>query len=201
MNETMDGPMNPRANPGGMHPGSRLFYVVGPSGAGKDTLIAAALGLLPRGVTVRLARRAITRPASGQGEAHEPMSREAWDAVRAAGGFALAWEANGHAYGVRRELDGWLAAGERVIVNGSREYLPHARNRYPALRVLLITAPREQIIERLIARGREAEAEIDARLSRASLIALPHGVRAETIVNDGPVSHAAARLAAILAAD
>lgn len=183
-------------------PDGRLFYVVGPSGAGKDTVIAAALERLPPGVRVRLARRAVTRPASAGGaETHEPMSREDWEAVRAAGGFSLYWEANGLAYGVRRELDEWLAAGERVIVNGSREYLPRARDRYPGLRVLLITAPREQILERLIARGREAEAEIDARLSRASLIALPHGVRAETIVNDGPVSLAAARLAAILAAD
>lgn len=179
----------------------RLYYAVGPSGVGKDTVIAAALAMLPPGAPVRIARRSITRPSAGKGasEVHEPMTRVQWETTRDSGGFALYWEANGLAYGVRRELDDWLAADERVIVNGSRAYLPRARARYPDLMVLSFTAPPERVTERLLARGRESRGEIEARLKRNEQLSAPVDARTMTIRNDGPVSEAAARLAAILA--
>ncbi len=181
----------------------RLYYAVGPSGVGKDTVIAAALAMLPPDAPVRIARRTITRPAAAPGasEVHEPVTRMEWDELHRAGGFALHWEANGLAYGVRRELDDWLAAGGRVIVNGSREHLPAARVRYPELCVLAFTAPPERVMERLLARGREGRGEIAARLERNTKLDLPTGPGTHTIVNDGPVSEAAARLAAILSGD
>ena len=76
----------------------RLVLVVGPSGAGKDTLIAAgraALGEDPRFV---FPRRVVTRPAVAALEDHESVSPEAFAAARQAGAFALDWEAHGLCY-------------------------------------------------------------------------------------------------------
>lgn len=49
----------------------------------------------------------------------------------AEGAFALSWQANGLSYGIPREIDDWLAAGEDVLVNGSRGHLAQTRLRNP----------------------------------------------------------------------
>ena len=81
--------------------------------------------------------------------------------------FALSWRANGLAYGIPRQIDGWLAAGQDVLVNGSRGYLPQARLRYPALIGVLAHGRRPPVLrERLLRRGRESIEQIEQRLAR-----------------------------------
>jgi len=58
------------------------------------------------------------------------------------------------------------------MVNGSRGYLEEAKQRFPGLTVLFITAPVEVLRERLLSRGRENEQAIEARLSRLQDFAL-----------------------------
>jgi ribose 1,5-bisphosphokinase len=60
-----------------------------------------------------------------------------------------------------------MTKGTWVMVNGSRAYLDEAKRRFPGLTVLHITAPTEVLRARLLARGRENEQAIEARLSRA----------------------------------
>ena len=52
-----------------------LFFVVGPSGAGKDALIEGARHLADR---FCFARRVITRPAGSPGENHEALDEAAF---------------------------------------------------------------------------------------------------------------------------
>ena len=66
----------------------RLFAVVGPSGAGKDTLMAAARAARPGLVLVR---RVITRPESAGGEDFEGVGETEFALRLAAGDFALHW--------------------------------------------------------------------------------------------------------------
>ncbi len=75
----------------------RLFIVVGPSGAGKDTLIAGAKVLRP---DLHWARRVITRAEVAGGEPFEGVSLEEFNTRRDAGEFALHWQAHGLSYGV-----------------------------------------------------------------------------------------------------
>ncbi|MHC8315460.1 phosphonate metabolism protein/1,5-bisphosphokinase (PRPP-forming) PhnN [Pseudomonas sp. LB3P31] len=143
----------------------RLIYLIGPSGSGKDSLLDAARTRLAE-QNCRIVRRVITRSAEATGEAARGVSLEEFTALEAQGEFALSWRANGLCYGIPREIDDWLAAGQNVLVNGSRGHLPETRLRYPNLLVLLLTVEPSVLRERLLARGRESVEEIEARLAR-----------------------------------
>lgn len=173
-----------------------LILVVGPSGAGKDSLIAAArLGLAAEGRFV-FPRREITRDPALGGEDFVAVSAEEFAARERAGHYALSWRAHGLCYGMPRTIEAALAEGRAVVVNASRAVIPEARRRYGTLRVVLVSAPREALAARLAARGREDAAEISARLDRvAPPVAGPDVVG---FVNDCPLAAAAPAFVALL---
>lgn len=168
----------------------RLFAVVGPSGAGKDTLMAAAWARLPE---LFLVRRVITRPSDAGGEDFDGVSEEEFLRLRDAGAFALWWQAHGLYYGIPASINAALNEGRVVVFNGSRGVLAEATRKYPQLQTLLITASPEVLAHRLAARGRESEADIAARLRRAAF-ALPEGLNVTEIRNDGALEDAVAAL-------
>jgi phosphonate metabolism protein PhnN/1,5-bisphosphokinase (PRPP-forming) len=170
----------------------RLVYLAGPSGAGKDSLLA---WLRERSLPgVHLARRAITRPSTPRGEQHLSVTPAQFDRMADQGEFAMHWQSNGHSYGIGREVLERLERGETVVVNGSREYLPQARAVVPALEFVRITAPAEVLRSRLEARGREAPVDIRMRLARNP----DGGAPSLEIVNDGPIERAGETLLAYL---
>lgn len=162
----------------------RLFLIVGPSGAGKDTVIAGTMARLTPKEDVILARRIITRPLHpGGAEHHVPVTPAAFARLRAAGAFALDWDGHGLRYGLGADVKAWLAAGMTVIANGSRGALPQARAVFGAALISTeITAHPETLAGRLAARGRETASDIAARLSRTD--ALPPAPVDLTIPND-----------------
>lgn len=172
-----------------------LVPVVGPSGAGKDTLMAAARARLAGDARFLFVRRSITRPAEAGGEDHQPLTRDAFEAARDAGAFMLWWEAHGLLYGIPREAGEAVDRGQVVVANLSRSVLWQAASRWP-MRVLAITAPVEVLAHRLAARGRETAADIAARLSREAVV--PPGLPVETVQNDSTVENGVARVLAAL---
>lgn len=166
-----------------------IFAVVGPSGAGKDTLITGALAARP---DLRLVRRVITRPSEAGGEDFEGVTESDFDLRLQRGDFALHWHAHGLRYGIPKDQ----LTGD-VIFNGSRAALNDALRLLPDLRVILVTAPVPILSARLAARGRETEADIRARLDRADF-ALPAGLRATVVMNDSTTEVGIARLLAAL---
>ncbi|TCP63208.1 ribose 1,5-bisphosphokinase [Rhodovulum bhavnagarense] len=175
----------------------RLFAVVGPSGAGKDTLMEAVHARRP---DLRLVRRVITRAVEAGGECFEPVSEAVFFQRLAAGDFALHWRAHGLFYGIPARIDDWLARGEDVVFNGSRAVLGAAAARYPELRVVHVTARPETLARRLKGRGRESAADIAARLTRADY-ALPEGLCIVEIANDGALAQAVEAFAAAFQPD
>ncbi len=165
----------------------RLIAVVGPSGAGKDTLMDAARAARP---DLYFARRVITRPSEAGGEDYDGVTDFEFARRLERDEFAFHWRAHGLGYGVLAEIDDVLASGRDVVFNGSRAALPGIAARYPNLRVVLVTAPNSVLAERLARRGRESRAEIEARLSR-SKFETPEG--AVVVMNDGSLEDGVAR--------
>jgi phosphonate metabolism protein PhnN/1,5-bisphosphokinase (PRPP-forming) len=165
-----------------------LVLVVGPSGAGKDTLLDAARRALAGDPRFRFVRRVITRTAGAGGEEHEAVSEEEF----AKQDFALQWRAHGLRYGIPADAVG---AGIVAVANVSRTTIAEAAERFP-VRVIEVTAPPEILAARLASRGREDAADVAARVARR--VALPDGVPVETVLNDGPLNEAVARFLAAL---
>jgi phosphonate metabolism protein PhnN/1,5-bisphosphokinase (PRPP-forming) len=176
-----------------MEGGHMLVLVVGPSGAGKDTLLAAARQALAEDARFRFVRRVITRPAYAGGEDHESVS----EAVFTTRDFALQWHAHGLRYGIPIDIAEALACGVTVVANVSRSVIAQAADRFP-VQVIEVTAPPELLAARLATRGRETPADAAARLARQ--VKLPAGVSVQTVVNDASPEEGARRfLAALLA--
>ncbi|MBV9538217.1 MAG: phosphonate metabolism protein/1,5-bisphosphokinase (PRPP-forming) PhnN, partial [Acidisphaera sp.] len=161
-----------------------LVLIVGPSGAGKDTLLDGARRLLADDNRFRFARRAITRPAEAGGEDHEPVDATSFELRRAAGAYALAWEAHGLHYGISNEIGLDLAEGRVVVASVSRGVVAEAAHRFP-VRIVEITAPADVLGQRLAGRGREAAQDIAERLARR--VDWDETVERLTVVNDGTV--------------
>lgn len=176
---------------------SRLIYIMGPSGSGKDSLMAEARRRLPAEAPVVFAHRYITRPADAGGENHVSLTRAEFELRRAKGLFALTWESHGLAYGIGREIDLWMEAGLCVVMNGSRGALPASVNAYPELLPVLVDVPEEILRQRLGSRGREDAEEIRARLVRArmSVTETPGLVRFD---NSGPLAERGQDLAELI---
>ncbi len=142
-----------------------LYYIIGASGAGKDSLIRSVCALAKADDRLRIAPRYITRPASDLDQ-HIELSRDEYAQQLEAGAFLFDWSAHGFSYAVSREVQDWVAAGYRVLIDGSRAYLSQAREIYPGLQVIGIEANSECLPRRLRQRGREDDAAISERLQR-----------------------------------
>ena len=173
--------------------------LVGPSGAGKDTLLTLAMAGLADETRLLVARRVVTRAAVASVEDHDTMSEADFQAASAAGRFCIAWQAHGLSYGLPADLCDVLAAGTSVVANISRRALPEAAACFPRLAIVEITAPREVLVARIAARGRETPADIKARVARrVELVVPPKTEAVHRIVNDASPETGAAALLAIL---
>jgi ribose 1,5-bisphosphokinase len=149
---------------------STLFYVIGASGVGKDTLMNYARKAINGNASVIFAHRYITRDTEAGNENHINISREEFALRKANHLFALDWESHGQCYGIGIEIDVWLQKGLNIVVNGSRQYLPIAKSKYPDIKDILIDADPEVIKERLMQRNREDATGIQKRIERSATI-------------------------------
>lgn len=170
-----------------------LVLVVGPSGAGKDTLMGAAKAALADDPGFVFARRVVTRDAMVALEDHETIDVAGFAAAKAQGAYALTWEAHGLHYGVPVAIDDDIAEGRTVVMNGSRRMIGDAQARYPRCLVVLITADLAVRAKRLAGRGRESEAEIAERLAHEGA-PVPDGIETIRIDNSGDLATAVAAL-------
>ena len=176
-----------------------FFFVVGPSGAGKDTLIDGARAALARRDDFVFATRTITRPAGAPGESHVGVTEDEFATLEHAQRFLITWHAHGLRYGLPVELKHAIESGRHVIANGSRAVIPLLSGRVPKLVVIEVTAPAGVLAARIASRGRETEAQIAARLAR-SVAPMPAGVRSIKVMNDASAELGVTRFVATLEA-
>ena len=170
--------------------------VVGSSGVGKDSLIAYARKALEPDPRFVFVRRTVTRIAHAELEDHDSLSLDEFEKDEALGRFAMTWDAHGLRYGLPSTILGDLGAGRVVTANLSRKMLEAARQTFPCLQIVEITAPAEVRAQRLAVRGRESAAAVEARLNRSVVpVAGPGVVQIENI---GALAEAGERLAGLL---
>jgi phosphonate metabolism protein PhnN/1,5-bisphosphokinase (PRPP-forming) len=173
-----------------------LILIVGPSGVGKDSLIAGAAERFRDDPRIVFARRLITRREAGGGENHRAVSPTEFAAWRDAGRLMLHWRAHGLNYGLPQELAAALEQGRSVVANVSRAIVAEARHRFPPVAVVAVSASPEALAARLANRGRENAAEIGSRLMRAGAWSSD---QADLIIdNNGPLDAAIGRFIALL---
>jgi ribose 1,5-bisphosphokinase len=143
----------------------RVIVIVGPSGAGKDTLIRLVRIALANRPGIVFARRIITR-AADTAEDNLALSPEEFARLEAQGALAVSWSAHGLYYGYPTHIDGDIRQGATVVLNLSRMSVGAVRARYANTHVILIDADRDLRRARLLARDRETPANVDARMAR-----------------------------------
>ena len=167
------------------------IFVCGPSGAGKDSVIALAQETVRERQNLVFARRLVTRPAQA-GSDHDPVTESEFHALVQVGGLRWHWQAHGFYYGIAQRYTAEVQAGRIVVVNGSRAHvqgLPHSSD----VRLVQITAGHEQLAKRLTQRGRDTASAVADRMARNARF-----TRLEAdclIINDGELAVAAGRLA------
>ncbi len=174
-----------------------LFLVVGPSGVGKDSLIDGARHFLDRDVSFWFPTRYITRAANAGGELHQPISHGDFDRLVEEGAFMLSWQAHGHGYGIPIAARDALSRGRSVVINVSRQVIDEARRLWSPVRIMMITAPRNVLRERLTNRGRETADDIERRLDRMDAYHVA-GKDVLEVVNDDALDRAVDRFVALL---
>lgn len=169
----------------------RLILVVGPSGAGKDTLLGLAKAACAGDSSIAFPRRVVTRAASAS-EDNEEVSAGTFQEALQRDEYAVHWEAHGHYYALPRAIDDAVRAGKTVIANVSRSVVAAMRRIYADVIVVLVTAPPNVLAERLAMRGRNSDGKIESRLNRTvDEAAVAPDV---TIVNTGSAAYQARQL-------
>jgi len=166
--------------------GGVFVAVVGPSGAGKDSVIAFARHALADNPRLAFVRRVITRPCDPDAEDHDTLDEAEFLDAERHGAYALSWGAHGLRYGIPVAADQAIAGGAVAVANLSRNAIPALLSRYADVRVAEVSAAPEILADRLSARGRESRGEVLTRLARSAPLdpAIPGLVR---IDNSGPL--------------
>ena len=174
----------------------RLVFVMGPSGAGKDSVLKGLRTNWPFTAPAHFARRTITRPVKPDDEQHEAVEEDSFAQMQHAKIFAMYWQANGLSYGIRVSELKLLDTGHWVFVNGSRAYLPELLKAWPQATVVHIGAALEVLAQRLAQRGRETDDAVVTRLARTVALDLP--VQAISIDNSSSIASAVGGLSQAL---
>ncbi|MBY4676073.1 phosphonate metabolism protein/1,5-bisphosphokinase (PRPP-forming) PhnN [Marinobacterium arenosum] len=178
-----------------------LFYLIGASGSGKDSLLAGCRKRLLPHHRCTVAHRYITRAADIGGENHIQLSEAEFDMRAELGMFAMQWQSHGYRYAIGSEIEQWLAKGINVLVNGSRAHLAEAIRRYPKLVPVLVEVDASRLRQRLRQRGRESDAEIEQRLAHHARLATQLPPQTRRIDNNGRLEDAVEALLDIVVSD
>jgi len=189
--------------PGAGAPGALLVVVSGPSGVGKDTIIAALRARAAEPAYHYVVTCTTRRPRRGEadGVSYHFLSRERFAALRDQGAF-LEWaEVHGNWYATpRAEVHRALAAGRDVILKIDVQGAAAVKSLVPdALLVFVVPPSLEALFRRLRARATETAEQLELRQRNAAIELARAGDYDHVVVNEeGQVERTAERIEAII---
>jgi guanylate kinase len=178
----------------------RLTVLSGPSGVGKDTVVAAVRERHPRvWVSVSVTTRA-PRPGEVDGVHYRFVDAETFARLVKDGELLEHAMFAGHAYGTpRAPLEARLAEGVPCLLVIELQGARQVRASMPAARFVFLAPPAwEELVRRLTGRGTEPPAVVARRLDRARIELAAENEFDHVIVND-TVEAAADRLVDLMA--
>ncbi|HLA17436.1 MAG TPA: guanylate kinase [Candidatus Limnocylindrales bacterium] len=184
-------------------PGALLVIVSGPSGVGKDTVIAAFRRLHTSGDVHHVVTSTTRGRRDGEieGVSYDFLTADRFAAVRDAGGLLEHAKVHGHWYGtpVAAVADA-LAAGRDVMLKIDVQGAATVKERIPdALLIFLVPPSLEELFERLVSRASESADELEMRQRNAAIELARSGDYDYLVVNEtGEVARTAERIDAIM---
>jgi phosphonate metabolism protein PhnN/1,5-bisphosphokinase (PRPP-forming) len=172
----------------------KFFLIVGPSGAGKDSLIQVAEAALAGNDDYVFAKRVITRDSDLGRESHEAVTPAEFAKRQKAKAFMLTWRVYDTDYGIAAPYNDDLDAGRHVVVNVSRGVVGDAVAHFRPACVIQITAPPPILEYRLNARADIRN--LEERLART--VMLPEEILVDHLLNTKDVGTGVGRLVGLL---
>ncbi len=179
-----------------------LIVISAPSGAGKNTLLAAIGEMEQNLATTISATTRMPRPGEEDGREYHFLSWTDFEARIAAGDFVEWAEVHSNLYGTLKcELDRCLNAGSDVILEVDVQGMRSVRGvRDDVVSIFLMPPSLDELARRLRARGTDEEEVIALRLQNAHAEMAARHEFDYIVVNDD-LEHAAADMVAILRAE
>jgi guanylate kinase len=165
---------------------ARVFVITGPSGVGKGTLIRSLRERIPELDLSVSATTRRARPGEHDGVDYHFLDDEEFEARVRAGQFVEHARYSGRRYGtLRSDLDKRLAENRPVVLEIEVQGARQVRETMPEAVQVFIAPPSETALRaRLVGRGTDDAAQVEARLTTAREELQAQGEFAHVVVND-----------------
>ena len=165
---------------------ARVFVITGPSGVGKGTLIRTLLRRIPELEISVSATTRRPRPGETQGVDYHFLSDAEFERRVQAGEFVEHARYAGRRYGtLRSDLSRRLAGGRAVVLEIEVQGARQIREAMPEAIQIFIAPPSEEALRaRLVGRGTDDVAEVEARLETAREELAAQGEFGHVVIND-----------------
>lgn len=164
---------------------------MGPSGAGKDSIMKWMESHPRQGLTARRINRYVTRQTLVDQGTDRYVSDEEFDALVKNDDLAMHWSAHDFKYGIKACDLKSKHDHEFLLINGSRAYFSIAQSLFTNLVGIHVLANQATLEQRLLSRARESVESISNRLHRNEHVqALNQGAWID-VQNDGKLEESA----------
>jgi len=141
-----------------------LYLIAGPVGSGKQALVDAVIENRP---DIRRAPLIVSAQNSANGCVVGSISPERFLYLMRRDTFALQWDSEGIRYGLTHDATRQLRDGQSLILYCDTFIIDKARELYPDVRPVYITARMDVLRRRLTSMAYGSDAEIDMHLAQS----------------------------------